>query len=186
MRPHIFRNTWIVAGLIAGMGILLAAAGFAYQALNTKLGPQSAAASGSAVPAPDFQVTDESGKSITLSGKIGKPVIVNAWASWCTYCREEMPLFEKAYQQYGTKIDFMMVDLADGRQETVQAGKAFISEKGYTFPVLFDTGGSLSSAYNISGIPVTLFVRADGSLLKKHEGAISESQLAGYAKQLLE
>ena len=89
--------------------------------------------------APDFTVYDADGNEVHLSDFRGKPVVLNFWASWCGPCKMEMPDLEKAYQEYGDQIQFMLVDLTDGSQETVEKASAFIKEQGYTFPVFYDT-----------------------------------------------
>ena len=43
-----------------------------------------------------------------LSDFKGKPVVLNFWTSWCSYCKSEMPYFESAYKQYGDKVQFIM------------------------------------------------------------------------------
>jgi len=87
-------------------------------------------------PAPDFRVFDASGKEVRLSDFKGEVVVLNFWASWCPPCKEEMPYFQKAYEQYGDRVKFMMLDLVDGSRETKATGQKFIADNKYTFPVL--------------------------------------------------
>ena len=64
-------------------------------------------------PAPDFTVYDAAGGEVHLSDFVGKPVILNFWASWCGPCKSEMPLFQQMYDTYGADISFMVVNPAD-------------------------------------------------------------------------
>ena len=121
--------------------------------------------------AADFTVFDGEGNPIDLSDFSGSPVILNFWASWCHYCKLEMPDFEEAFAQYGDDVVFMMIDVADGKRETRESGQAYIDENGYTFPVYFDTGLEAASAYNITGLPTTVFIDADGNIAKTVSGA---------------
>ena len=57
--------------------------------------------------APDFTVYDIEGNAVNLSDFIGKPTIVNFWASWCGPCKSEMPDFEAAYLEQGEEIHFL-------------------------------------------------------------------------------
>ena len=50
--------------------------------------------------APDFTVLDYDGNEVKLSDYKGKPVVLNFWATWCFYCKEEMPDFNLAYEKY--------------------------------------------------------------------------------------
>ena len=124
-------------------------------------------------PAPDFTMVDANGKEVKLSDLRGKPVILNFWASWCIYCVQEMPDFEEYYKIYGDDIHFVMLNtLTDG--ETVSSAKKFISDKGYTFPVYFDEDGLASYTYGAySGIPLTYFIDANGSLVAHCPGMLN-------------
>ena len=124
-------------------------------------------------PAPDFTVYDIDGNPHKLSDFQGKPVILNFWASWCGPCQMEMPDIEKSYQEYGDAVHFLIVDLTDGFQETVEKASAFISEKGYTFPVYFDSDREGAYAYSVSSIPVTYFIDDEGNYAAYYQGAMS-------------
>ena len=127
--------------------------------------------------APDFTVTDREGNEFRLSDFRGKPVVLNFWASWCGPCKSEMPDFQAAYEQYGEDIHFLMVNLTDGGQETVDSASAFIDKQGYTFPVYYDTAISAAMAYGVSSIPVTYFIDANGDLVAYGSGALDAATL---------
>lgn len=126
---------------------------------------------------PDFTVYDIDGNPHKLSDFRGKPVILNFWATWCGFCEMEMPDFEDKYQQYGNDIHFLMVDVTDGQQETVEKASAFISEKGYTFPVYYDTAMEATAAYGTGGLPVTYFIDAEGYFVAWQQGMLSAETL---------
>lgn len=138
-------------------------------------------------PAADFSVLNENGETVRLSDSFGKPIIVNFWATWCPPCRMELPAFDAAYEAYGDRICFMMVDLTDGTTDTVESATAFIREDcGYRFPLYYDVEYSGADAYRINAIPLTLFIRADGSILYQQVGALDEATLNEYMQQLLD
>ena len=110
--------------------------------------------------APDFTVLDKDGNTVRLSEKFGKPIVINFWATWCPPCKQELPDFDKLCKEYGDRVVFMMVNLTDGYRDTVDGTKRFVSGKGYTFPVYFDTKDNAASAYNVSSIPQTTFIDA--------------------------
>lgn len=136
-------------------------------------------------PAPDFTLYDAGGNAYKLSDFRGKPVILNFWASWCGPCRSEMPDIDKAYQSYGDQVHFLLVDLTDGHQETVESASAYIAEEGFTFPVYYDTAIEGAMAYGVSGIPVTYFIDAEGNLVAYYQSAMSESILQQGIDMLL-
>ena len=87
---------------------------------------EESSASPTTVKAPDFTVLDASGNEVHLSDFVGKPVVLNFWASWCPPCKSEMPDFEAVYQACGNDVQFLMVNLTDGNQETLTSAKAYI------------------------------------------------------------
>ncbi len=123
--------------------------------------------------APDFTVIDKNGNSVTLSQFIGKPVILNFWSSRCGPCRVEMPDFDKKYQEFGDKVEFVMVNVTDGRWDTLDTAKAFLKDSGYSFPVYFDTNVSAARAYGVNALPTTYFIDAEGVLIARSSGAIN-------------
>ena len=134
-------------------------------------------ASNNAQPAPDFTVEDSEGNSVSLSDMIGKPVVVNFWASWCGPCKSEMPDFETKFSEYGDEVVFMMVNMTDGSRETIKRAKAHVEEGGYTFPVYYDTQLSAAIAYGVNTIPATYFIDAEGRAVAYGLGALSESTI---------
>ena len=126
------------------------------------------------VVAPDFTVYDASGETVTLTSLLGKPTIVNFWASTCPPCREEMPDFQAAYETYGEELTFVMVDgVGSMLNETQEAGAAYIEEQGFTFPVYFDNDRDAVSKFGITGFPTTYFLAADGTVVAGAQGMIS-------------
>ncbi len=127
--------------------------------------------------APDFAVLNADGETVRLSEFLGKPIVLNFWASWCPPCKAELPDFEAACKKYDGEVTFLMVNLTDGQRETVEIAKSFIASKGYTFPVYFDTNYEASYKYGLSSIPQTYFIDAKGNVVARATGMISAAQL---------
>ena len=129
-----------------------------------------------AILAPDFTVYDADGNKVSLSDYIGKPVVLNFWASWYGPCQMEMPDFHEKYLELGEEIHFLMVNMTGGR-ETLESAKNFITEKEYTFPVFFDTDADAAAAYSVYSLPTTYFINADGYAIAQATGAIDGDTL---------
>ena len=135
--------------------------------------------------AADFTVLDAEGNEVTLSDLFGRPILINFWATWCPPCQAELPAFEAAYKEYGDEIVFMMVDLTDGVQETIEGVRAFAETYGYTFPVYYDTTYSASDAYGIYVIPMTVGIGRNGNVLFHQVSGMTDANVQAVVEMLL-
>ena len=129
------------------------------------------------VMAPDFTVYDADGNAVSLSDFIGKPTVVNFWASWCGPCQMEMPDFDEMYKELGEEVNFFMVNMTDGSRETVEAAKKFIEDSGYSFPIYFDTDLDAAMTYGVNSLPSTYIIDAEGHAIARGQGAIDAETL---------
>lgn len=147
--------------------------------------PQQTQPAGASVPtetqappvAPDFTVYDLEGNAVKLSDYAGKPIVLNFWASWCGPCQSEMPDFQEKFEALGEDVQFLMVNMTDGARETVDIASAFIEEKGFTFPVLYDTDLDAANTYGAYSLPTTYFIDSQGSAIARATGAIDGDTL---------
>lgn len=183
-------STYVLIITLLVLVIVLGGAAMLYQNLGDQVSLDSlpTESAGETEPlelAPDFAVEDIEGNTHRLSDHIGTPVILNFWATWCGPCQNEMPEFEAAYQEYGDRIQFMMINLTDGYSDTVGSATQFVHDGGYTFPLFFDTSMEAAMNYGTSSIPVTCFIDAEGRLVYTQIGMISSDTLHRWIEAIL-
>ena len=135
--------------------------------------------------APDFTVVDYDGNKVKLSDYKGKPVVLNFWATWCYYCKVEMPDFNEAYKNY-SDVQFLMVNATGTNGETVESAKAYVEQEKYEFPVLFDTMYEANQAYRLSSFPMTVFIDAEGNIVSSRVGMLTKEALENEIKKITE
>jgi peroxiredoxin len=126
------------------------------------------------VYAPDFTLQTVDGESVKLSSYIGRPIILNFWASWCSPCKSQMPMYQEKYDAYQDDIVFLAVALIDGSEETVESAKAYMEKSGYTFPIYFDMSNQVNEVYGVNSIPATFFIAPDGVIVGYASGTLTE------------
>lgn len=139
---------------------------------------QSAPLTGSA--APEFSLQTLDGKDVLSSQFRGKPVLINFWATWCGPCEEEMPLIQKAADQYGQNL----IVLGINDDETADQVRTFVQQHRLSFHILMDPGSKVTDLYQVRGFPTTYFVNAQGKIQAIQIGEMSAEQLATYLGQI--
>ncbi|RIH89428.1 TlpA family protein disulfide reductase [Calidithermus roseus] len=109
-------------------------------------------------------------------GDLPKPMLLNVWATWCPPCRSEMPLLVE-YQQKGYPIVLLNAG------EDTEAVQGFLKEAGLSARVFLD-GANLRGSFQVSGLPTTLLIGADGRVLARHLGPVNRAQLEELLERL--
>jgi thiol-disulfide isomerase/thioredoxin len=126
--------------------------------------------------APQFRLALLGGGTLNLADLRGKPVVVNFMASWCPPCRAEMPAFERAWQKHKDRVVFVGVAVED----TESAAKALVEKTGVTYPVGLDEGNVIARAYELKGMPTTVFLDPNGAVVKRVTGEVTEGALTFF------
>ena len=133
-------------------------------------------------PAPDFSLVRLDGGVFDLSENLGRPVLINFWASWCPPCIREAPVLEAAWREFGDRgVVFVGVDI----QDTEQEANRFVEAFNVTYTNVIDPDGTVTVDYGVIGLPVTFFVDREGIIVRRWVGALKARQLDEWLDQLL-
>lgn len=133
-----------------------------------------------AVPLPQISPAALDGRAVPLAGFVGKPAVINLWATWCPPCRREMPVLQQA-QGANPDVNFVFVN----QGEKADAIQSFIDRQGLTLRnVLVDERLQTGSALGHRALPTTLFFDARGQLVSTRIGELSQATLAQRLSEL--
>jgi cytochrome c biogenesis protein CcmG/thiol:disulfide interchange protein DsbE len=128
---------------------------------------------GKAAPAIDLVALD--GKRVRLSDYLGRPVIVNFWASWCGPCRDEFPQFVTARRDHAADGLEILGVIHD---DNAQAATDFAASEKAAWPMLMDTGDAIWNAYIVPvGVPATFFIDRAGIVRATSFGPVTPTGL---------
>ena len=143
---------------------------------------QSADPSAGGAALPDLVFACPGGGELDLARAPGVPTVVNLWGSWCTPCREELPLLQEFADLAGDRVRVIGLISKDG----VPQADSFAADAGVTFPNAFDGEGRLMAELGLVGLPYTAFLAADGTLAHSELGPVdSVEELRGLVAEHL-
>lgn len=130
--------------------------------------------------APDFILNTLDGTTVSLSDYLGKNVVLNFWATWCDYCKAELPLLQTANEKDSTPdLVFMTVDIG----EDVNQVKNYVTSTNMTLTVLLDQDQDVATKYCIHALPLTLFINKKGIIIDNKLGAFhDQSEIETHLK----
>ncbi|MCL2482590.1 MAG: TlpA family protein disulfide reductase [Propionibacteriaceae bacterium] len=133
------------------------------------------------VEATDFTATTITGDTITLSELRGKPVWLVFGATWCTNCRSEAPDVQAVADAYAGKITVVTIYVGEA-SSTV---KSYADRLKLTGPQIADTSNSISSAYDILGIPAHFFIDSSGTIQQIAVGSLTKQAATDIVARLV-
>ena len=136
--------------------------------------------SGAEAPITPFATFD--GATATLAEFRGEPVVLNFWASWCPSCVAEMSAaFGPVHADLGDTITFVGMNIQDERALALD----LLEETGVGWVNAEDPDGALYAELGGLGMPFTVVISADGSVLETHNGPLDEGQLRSLITETL-
>ncbi len=124
-----------------------------------------------------FELDGLDGNKRQFSEWDGKHRIINFWATWCAPCRREIPLLKAFQEQHGAD-DFQVIGIAVEFPEPVIA---YAEETQFNYPILVGEQDAMavaeSSGISFIGLPFTMIVAKDGTLVGAHMGEVHQQHL---------
>ena len=143
-------------------------------------------------PAPDFQFTLYQGQEVLGNGDLsfsdleGKAVVLNFWAGLCPPCRAEMPHFQEFYNEYSDRVVLFGLDVGPFTGlGSSQDAQDLLKELNITYPVGFTSDDKVIRDYEVLGMPVTVFITADGGIFRHWSGVLSKDKLEEITQEML-
>jgi thiol-disulfide isomerase/thioredoxin len=133
-------------------------------------------------PLPDLQFATLEGQPVALRSFVGRPTVVNLWATWCPPCVREMPVFEQAQTQH-PGVNFVFLNQGE---DPARVARWLRAQQLDLRHVLVDPQRQASARFQQQGYPTTLFFNARGELVSSRIGELSaatlEKNLAGVIR----
>ncbi|WP_342332589.1 TlpA disulfide reductase family protein [Pedobacter sp. FW305-3-2-15-E-R2A2] len=145
-------------------------------------------------PAPDFEIKDVNGKSVSLKSLRGKTVFLDFWATWCIPCVGSFPGMQKAVDYYknDSSVVFMFIHTAEKNLNAVEDAKKIIASKKYSFDVFMDLKDKesgrnpVASIFKVSSLPTKLVIDKEGIIRFKNIGYIGLDEAIPEIKTMIE
>jgi peroxiredoxin len=124
-------------------------------------------------PAPALRVTAFDGRTVTLEGFGGRPVVVSFFESWCPICQEEQPDLSRVAREFAGRVGFVGVSYHD----TVAAGRDYQRRFGISYPLANDASGRTWSRWGVPYQPVVVLVDKQGRVAERFDGGTTGGTL---------
>lgn len=189
LRPQLLVVSLVVAAVVSvGLGWVIARGGTDSSAANTVNVDETDGSSSQLQPPtigtnavvkgdqlPDATVQALDGTDVAVRSLVGQPLVINVWGSTCVPCQKELPDFAAAHLAFGDQVRFVGISFlgASDREES------FARDRGVNYELLYDGNGAFINDIGIAAFPVTLFVNADGVIVRQ-TGQLDEESLTTF------
>ncbi len=133
--------------------------------------------------APDVTLADLDGNAVTLRSvaPLGKPALIEFWATWCENCEALQPQLDQIVETHGEAINVVAVAVAVSQTE--RRVKRHVEEEAHGYPYLWDGQGAAVRAYNAATTSIVILVDAEGKVV--YSGVGAGQDLVGEVAKLL-
>jgi cytochrome c biogenesis protein CcmG/thiol:disulfide interchange protein DsbE len=132
---------------------------------------------GKSAPAFALPYLDDPARTLNKTGMLGKPYLINVFASWCVACAEEHPVLMEEGRQLGIPVIGY-----DYKDEATDA-KAWLAQHGNPYDIVIaDREGRTAIDFGVYGAPESFLVDAKGVIRYKRIGPFTPELIAQELK----
>lgn len=131
--------------------------------------------------APSVVVTNGAGKSVSVTPTIGRPMLIEFWATWCEFCERLEPTMKTVYGKYGSKVQFAAIAVNVNQSQSRVA--RHVRQRSLEYPVYYDASGKAVSAYDVEATSFVVIIGRDGKVA--YTGVGDKQDLDAELKRVL-
>ncbi len=132
--------------------------------------------------APEFQLPNLEGQTVSLSELAGTPVLLVFWQNTCEVCHEVMPYVQKAFaERAGEGLAVLTISVRGEDYEV----RRYLEEQHWSFPVLLDNDLEVAREYHVWGTPTLFFIDEEGIVQDKLSGPATEAEIDGMLDKIM-
>jgi len=110
----------------------------------------------------EFTLESAGGERVSIRRFVGtKPVLIVFWATWCPHCNAAVPAINEIQSRLSGRLQILAIDFMESREKVM----AFMKTKGVTYPVLYDSEGTVARNYRVVGIPTYVLLDKEGRVI---------------------
>ncbi len=112
--------------------------------------------------APSVIVTTVAGKTVQVTPTIGRPMLIEFWATWCEFCERLEPTMKSVYSKYGSKVQFAAI--AVNVNQSPSRVEKHVKERSLLYPVYYDASGKATQAYDVAATSFVVIMDRKGKV----------------------
>lgn len=112
--------------------------------------------------APSVVVTNGAGKTVTVTPTLGRPMLIEFWATWCEFCERLEPTMKTVYGKYGSKVQFAAIAV-NVNQSPSRVAK-HVKDRSLLYPVYYDGSGKATQAYEVAATSFVVIIDKNGKV----------------------
>lgn len=126
---------------------------------------------------PNISWNNLEGIKIFSNDNHSSPKVLFFWASWCPDCQKSWPIVQELSNKYGNHIEFVAINLPDGKKETKDTGQSYLKDKGYLLEYFYDDGLEASKLLDIKAIPTIMIIDDNKQIVDVFVENVTEEQM---------